>query len=156
MHGTYQDPDGDAVTLSCVDRNRGQQCRGGPSNLEVELLDNGRAGEPGLVYVTGADPATLKGQAVFNLTVTPRPSRLSKACWTRPSRSCRAAGEPDADKLSEAIKKLQESLDPSLWIDANHVTDQDGNKSSIGEGCRQQAGRAHQEQLDSRCDARTT
>lgn len=38
------------------------------------------------------------------------------------------ATKKDADKLKDVVKKLGDSLDPSLWIDANHVVAKHGNK----------------------------
>ena len=34
----------------------------------------------------------------------------------------------DTKKLNEAIVKLEQSLDPALWIDDNHIADKDGNR----------------------------
>jgi hypothetical protein len=149
MNGTYQDPDGDAVTLSssvgAVINNGG----GGPIKTWTwNYVTKGGAADPKFVYVTGADTGLRKGQAAFNLTVN---SAKPLAQDVLDDAIALLPGLPpkDAKKLQEAIDKLQEALNPAFWIDAQPRHRQ-GREQGLRphEGRGQQAGRVDQEQLD--------
>jgi FtsP/CotA-like multicopper oxidase with cupredoxin domain len=124
MTGTYFDPDGDAVTLSS---SIGSVTDTGGGTWSWSYPTTGAPNESGLVYVTATDSGGLKGQVAFNLTVTGAIS-LKEDVLAQANALLPGLPASDAKKLGEAIVKLEQSLDPALWIDDNHIVDKDGNR----------------------------
>ena len=124
MTGTYFDVDGDAVTL---ESSIGTVTDTGGGTWSWSYPTTGAPNESQLVYVTATDSAGLKGQVAFSLTVGEIKS-LKEDVLAQATALLPGPTAFDTKKLGELIVKLQQSLDPALWIDDNHIVDKDGNK----------------------------
>jgi hypothetical protein len=85
------------------------------------------------VQCIALDEAGNRSVCSFNLTVFGPRSVKQRVLAELTALRDGLAGQPDTNRLDQAVGRLTDSLDPALWLDETHLTPKDGDRVFQGE-----------------------